>query len=106
MNPVVTAQNASDLAETLMRNRWNFDQARALAAYLIDQAKTQGKPPRFDLLDISREFTAYPSASAALGWPWDDEPDEADEAAAIKGLQKRGHTVLTCQNGSVIVHEV
>jgi hypothetical protein len=79
---------------------WTHEQARAMAAYLIEYAENFNEPLQFDRVAIRCDFSAYPSVWAALS----EYQDTAglDESSALQELCDHT-TVIQCDDDTIII---
>jgi hypothetical protein len=108
MSYVYTELTEHQIADKLLADDnadWTYEQARALADYLIICAENAKMPLALDYVAIRRDFSAYPSALEALS----EYQDTAglDESSALEMLYEHNSvlhaTVLQCDDGTIII---
>lgn len=104
MTYIYQRMSAADIARELLADEyagWNYEQAAALAKYLIEYAESTGEPLKFDRVAIRCDFSGYDSAieaAADYGRAFEDE----DEAITyLEGVTQ----VIQCGNGGIVVQQ-
>lgn len=110
MSYVYVELNEYQIADRLLDDdnaAWTYEQARALADYLIDYAESIGEPVEFDRVAVRCEFSAYPSAIDALSEYQDtdelDKDDYQDQIAAYQILEHKYTMAIQCDDGTIII---
>ena len=110
MSYIYTELSEHQIADALLADdnaAWTHEQARAMAAYLIEYAENFNEPLQFDRVAIRCDFSPYPSAIDALSEYQDtDELDKDDYQDQIKAYQILEHEytmAIQCDDGTIII---
>ena len=103
MSYIYTELSERQIADKLLADDnadWTYEQARAMAAYLIDYAESTGEPLEFDRVAVRCDYAPYPSALEALSEYQDTAGLDEDEALAT--LSDNTY-VIQCDDDTIII---
>ena len=103
MSYIYTELSEHQIADRLLDDDnadWTYEQASAMAAYLINYAEDIGQPLQFDRVAVRCDFSCYNSALEALSEY--QETAGLDEGAAFYKLLDHT-TVIQCDDDTIII---
>ena len=115
MTYIYQRMSAADITRELLADEyagWNYEQAAALAKYLIEYAESTGEPLKFDRVAVRCDFAAYDSALDAAqeyDLPFECRLPFAGEAAAGEAAAREyleaNTTLIQCADGSIVIQQ-